>query len=133
MLCWTVFWFSGYKGFEGLYEVDTEGNIYSIVLNSSRRKGICKPQDNGIGYKKVVLYSADGKPKKKYIHRLVAEAFVPNPQNKRTVNHKDSNRANNSATNLEWNTQSENIKHCVELGRHICNYNAKRQKGGVSK
>ena len=92
------------KDYEGLYEVDTEGNVYSLIQNNSRRKGICKPSDNGLGYKKVTLYAADGKAKKKYVHRLVAEAFIPNSQNKRTINHKDSNRANNSADNLEWCT-----------------------------
>ena len=69
------------ENFEGLYEVDTNGNVYSIVHSQSRRKGIRKPHDNGLGYKKVVLYTVTGQTKKRYIHRLVAEAFIPNPDN----------------------------------------------------
>lgn len=105
-------------GFEGFYEVDTLGNVYSIVHNASRRKRTLKPYPNEAGYLKVNLYDENGKCKKKYVHRLVAEAFIPNPQNKPNVNHKDCNVKNNAVENLEWCTQSENILHCSKLGRH---------------
>lgn len=98
------------EGFEGLYGVDEYGNVYSLVTTSSRRMGLIKQYDNKTGYKKVNLYK-DGKCYKKYVHRLVAEAFIPNPDNKEIVNHIDCNRANNTKDNLEWLTQSENIKY----------------------
>lgn len=108
-------------GYEGLYEVDTKGNVYSIVQNQSRRKRKLADYSNKLGYRKVNLYGLDGKCSKKYIHRLVAEAFIPNPQNKPNVNHIDCDRSNNYVDNLEWCTQSENIKHCVKVGRFVSN------------
>jgi len=114
------------RGYEGLYEVDELGNVYSIVHNAHRRKRQLKPFVNSQGYLKVNLYDADGKYKKKYIHRLVAEAFIPNPLNKPNVNHIDANVKNNNVNNLEWCTQSENLLHCVKLGRHRGYENRKR-------
>lgn len=118
-------------GYEGLYEIDTQGNVYSIIQTKSRRKGIVKQRHNNGGYKRVNLYDVNGKGKKHFVHRLVAKAFIPNLQNKPIVNHIDCDKTNNSVENLEWCTQSENIKHAVKLGRHIDNiskYN--NRKGG---
>ena len=117
------------KGYEGLYEVDREGNIYSLVQNNSRRKGKLKDYAGSNGYRKVNLYDLDGKCKKKFIHRLVAEAFIPNPLNKPNVNHLDCDTANNRVENLEWCTQSENIRYCMKLGRYKSNL--PQFKGGV--
>lgn len=64
------------------------------------------------GYARVVI-SKDGKPYSKSVHRLVAEAFIPNPENKPTVNHKDANKLNNSVDNLEWATWKENMTHAI--------------------
>ena len=105
-------------GYEGLYAVDEYGNVYSLVQGRSRRKGILRSYQNTAGYLKVNLYDKNGKCKKKYVHRLVAEAFIPNPLHKPNVNHKDCNVKNNSVDNLEWCTQSENILYCSRLGRH---------------
>lgn len=69
----------------------------------------------GERYEKVVLKIND-KATMKYIHRLVAEAFIPNPQNKATVNHIDGNKMNNCVSNLEWATQSENNYHSYKTG-----------------
>jgi len=103
-------------GFEGLYEIDTEGNVFSVLQSASRRKRQLKPFCNGSGYMKVNLYDLDGKCAKKYLHRLVAETFIPNPDNLPVVNHKDSNQANNTLDNLEWCSQSENVKHTYDVG-----------------
>ena len=53
-----------------------------------------------------------------YIHRIIAQTFLPNPEQKPMVNHKDGNRRNNRVSNLEWNTQKENLNHAVKIGLH---------------
>lgn len=63
----------------------------------------------------------NGKASKHYLHRLLAQTFIPNPDNKRTVNHIDGNKLNNSLTNLEWSTDSENIKHAYNNGLNRSN------------
>ena len=104
------------NGYENLYAVDEHGNVYSLVTTASRRKGVLKPHPKN-GYLAVNLYK-DGKVKHFYIHRLVAEAFIPNPENLPCVNHINANKQDNAVGNLEWCTQSENILHCSKLGRH---------------
>ncbi len=98
------------KGFEGLYGVDEYGNVYSL-----RNNRILSQYNNTIEYKKVDLYK-DGKKYKKYVHRLVAEAFIPNPNNYTDVNHIDCNRANNTKDNLEWVSHSTNMKYVWRVG-----------------
>ena len=119
------------EGYEGLYEIDSSGIIYSIVTTSSRRKGPVKLQENRTGHLRVNLYDKNGKHKKYFVHRLVAKAFIPNPDGKPIVNHIDCNIKNNSVENLEWCTQSENIQYSYNLGRqanNIAKYNAKRRE-----
>ena len=67
--------------------------------------------DNGNGYKLIGLRKPKHKKKNFYVHRLVAEAFIPNPQNYTYINHKDYDRGNNNVDNLEWCTQSYNNKY----------------------
>ena len=86
------------------YEVSTEGNVRNVKTGR-----IITQHDNG-GYLKVNLHK-NGKRKVFYIHRLVAIAFIPNPQNKPTVNHIDENKHNNRVDNLEWATYGEQQRH----------------------
>ena len=108
--------FKDIKGYEGLYKIDDKGNVYSCITNSSRRKGIMKPQSKN-GYLTIGLYK-DKKYKNYLIHRLVAQAFISNPNNLKEVNHIDGNKHNNRVQNLEWCTGSQNVKHSYEHGLH---------------
>lgn len=96
-------------GFEGYYEVSNFGNV--------RRADSCKVLDGGLnsyGYK-VFSLSKDGKQYMSKGHRLVAQAFIPNPENKRNVNHIDGDKSNNFVENLEWSSQRENGIHAREV------------------
>ena len=93
-------------GYEGKYQISNLGNVMSLHFKRSpTNKRLLKPMsDNGYGYLKVMLRD-NGSYKMKSIHRLVAEAFIPNPEEKPNVNHIDSNPKNNRVDNLEWCTQ----------------------------
>lgn len=93
------------KGFEGLYEVSNYGNVRSL-----KRNKILKQINIKGGYKRVSLYKY-GEQYFKAIHRLVAEAFIPNPDNLPCVNHKDENPSNNNVKNLEWCDYKYNINY----------------------
>lgn len=95
------------KGYNGLYQVSNTGFVKSF---QTKTPFIKKFNKNHQGYLSVAL-CLDNKVKLVKIHRLVAEAFLPNPENKPQVNHKDGNKSNNHVDNLEWVTASENIKH----------------------
>ena len=102
------------KGFEGLYQVSNLGNVRSLDMlvraknnNIQLKKGrLLKPQYNHAGYLRFDLLG-----KKCRAHRLVAEAFINNSNNKEEVNHINAVRDDNRVENLEWNTKSENNKH----------------------
>jgi len=95
------------------YQVSTSGRVISFARGEGR---LLKPCLDGKGYPRVVLYNDQGR-KTVFIHRLVAGAFITNPDNLRDVNHKDSVRTNNNVTNLEWVSQADNVKHAFEAGR----------------
>ena len=92
------------KGYEGLYQVSNLGRVKSIIYDKEK---ILKPKC-ARGYYQVHLCNKGVPIKTCYIHRLVAEAFIPNPTNLSEVNHKDENKLNNHVSNLEWCTRAYN-------------------------
>lgn len=103
------------KDYEGLYQVSTLGRVKSLPRNTTHGK-ILKSIVDKDGYLYVNLYN-NGYRKKMKIHRLVAQAFIPNPQNKPEVNHIDENKQNNMVENLEWLTSKENSNYGTRNGR----------------
>lgn len=100
-------------GYEGRYQISNFGRVKS--LNSGRMIYL---ELNPQGYQVVMLHKS-GTRRKHPVHRLVAEAFIANPNHYRVVHHKDSNRSNNLVGNLEWCTQSMNVKYAYASGRMI--------------
>ncbi len=90
------------KGYEGLYLISNMGNVYSFYKNI-----ILKPNKITNGYYQVKLFN-NGKYKCFLVHKLVAEAFIPNPNNYPIINHKDEIKTNNKVNNLEWCTDKYN-------------------------
>lgn len=109
------------EGYEGIYQVSDQGRVKSldrdINCNGTHRKfeGKYLKIKNPQGYDQVNL-SKEGKQKTCLVHRLVAIAFIENPENKPEVNHIDGCKTNNCLSNLEWNTRSENQQHAVDIG-----------------
>lgn len=100
------------EGYDGAYSVNYWGEVRS---NRSGIRLSMRVVPRGKGYVYVSLWK-DGKEKKYYVHRLVAQAFVPNPENKLTVNHKNGNTYHNSKDNLEWMTHQEQQDHAWATG-----------------
>ncbi len=98
--------------YEGLYQISNLGNVRSIKNDIYT----LKQNDDGKGYKKVRLCK-NGKIKSFRVHRLVAQAFIDNPNNYPEVNHKDYNRSNNAIYNLEWSNRKDNMEYSVKANR----------------
>ena len=111
------------KDFEGFYQISNLGNVKALERKVSGKLGSLRtlpeklmiPTNNGYGYL-VICLCKYGKRYDRKIHRLVAEAFIPNPNNLPTVNHIDGNKLNNCVDNLEWNTIQENCRHRQNTG-----------------
>ena len=92
------------EGYEGLYQISNKGRVKSLYKGSER---ILKPRLNSSGYYFITLCN-DSVSKQFQLHRLVAQAFIPNLYNKPQVNHLDENKLNNCVNNLEWVTAKDN-------------------------
>ena len=101
------------EGYEGLYQISNKGNVKSLKYGKER---ILRPGIDGYGYMFVCLCN-DNVMKYFKLHRLVAQAFIPNPRNLQEVNHKDENKLNNCVENLEWMTHIDN-----------CNYGTRNKR-----
>lgn len=116
------------KGFEGIYQISNLGRLKVLkrkIFNEKyfgnvkwveKKEKIMKPSNDTKGYLHTVLTDNNGNKKAVKIHRLVAQAFIPNPQNKPQINHIDGNKENNNVNNLEWCTNDYNIKHSWKIG-----------------
>lgn len=108
-------------GYESLYQVSNLGNVKRIGSFRGVNKKYLNnynltPMDNGKGYLRIKL-TKNNKSKRIMLHRIIAEAFIQNLNNKPFINHINSNKKDNRIENLEWCTQSENVKHSVNAGR----------------
>lgn len=107
-------------GYEDLYEVSDLGNVRSVPHKGKNNRiygGNLRKQGTNIwGYKHVVL-NKDNKEKTKTVHRMVAEAFIPNPDNLPCINHKDEDKTNNRLENLEWCSYQYNATFGTKLER----------------
>jgi hypothetical protein len=111
------------QGYEGYYQVSNYGNVRSLDRVIKEKTGkiqtlkgrILKPRINPGGYYHVGL-GKNGTRATFAIHQLVARAFIPNPNKKRTVNHINGDKLSNNVSNLEWSTYSENLEHAYKTG-----------------
>lgn len=113
------------EGYDGRYAVSTWGRVKSV-------NGILKPYENKKGYLKIGL-SRNGKCEKHRVHRLVAKAFIPNPEGLPQVNHIDGNKQNNSVTNLEWvdnlTNQIRDVQFAAEIYKRTGMYGKGKSDG----
>lgn len=113
------------EGYEGKYQVSTQGNVWSVdrtvkriykngqvVIQPIPGRSLKLSKNSRTGYLECGLCEGS-KTTIRAVHRLVAEAFLPNPESKPQVNHKDGNKLNNKLTNLEWVTPLENTQHAI--------------------
>lgn len=111
------------KGYEGLYSITEEGTVYSHRSKGTGKRVVdpnhlypLKPRLGKRGYLVVSLWDNNKKVKTKYLHRLLMQAFTPNPNNLPAVNHKNGNKTDCRLYNLEWVTTKQNCHHAISIG-----------------
>lgn len=113
------------QGYEGLYQVSNLGRIKSLerVVSFGKQRRLVKEKIRVQKYDKkgycTVTLSKDNKIKHAKVHRVVAEAFIPNPLGLKEINHIDENKENNCVDNLEWCTHYENVMHGTKRERQV--------------
>ncbi len=109
--------YRGVVGYEDIFKVSNKGSVFSIRTNR-----LLKTVKNKKGYLTIStkIGGRHGKNVCLKVHRIVAEAFIKNPEKKKQVNHKDCDKTNNCVENLEWSTAKENVLHAISNGR--CTY-----------
>lgn len=110
-----------WKLYNDIYEISTEGKI----RNKKRPNRILKTYINNCGYEKFKGHNVHN-----YVHRMVAEIFLPNPSGKEQVNHKNGNKLDNRVENLEWVTRSENVTHAYRKLNRVVNTKGKSFRKG---
>jgi hypothetical protein len=113
------------SGYENLYQESNFGRSRRCYKNGKIK--ILKPWINRQGYL-IVDLCKNGKSKHFHVHRLVAQTFIPNPENKPEPNHEDGNKFNNHVSNLKWVTKSENIQHAMDNGLNHSGENSCKAK-----
>ena len=124
--------------FEGRYQVSTLGRVRSVSRKVYNHTGyinlkgrVLKTRHNAKGYVVIDIKKENGIRKFCVVHRLVAQAFIPNPENKPQINHIDGDKTNNCVDNLEWCTNSENQIHAYKTGLNYVTGRAGRKKRSV--
>lgn len=115
------------EGYEGLYQVSNKGRVKSLNYKRTGKEGILSSSPTSSGYL-IVNLCKNKKQKPFYIHRLVAKAFLPNPNNLPQVNHKDENKENNTVYNLEWCTAKYNNNYGTHNERSSISRKGKKHK-----
>lgn len=120
------------KGFEGLYQISSLGRVKSLNYRRSGKTKILKLNKHKFGYLHIQLHK-DNKNFTYRVHRLVAEAFIPNSDNKPCIDHINTIRTDNRVENLRWVTHIENMNNPLTLEKHIKNSSYKRRNNNTNR